>query len=156
MTTTMDSWENADRREVSRVRLQLRLAVIYPQRDGRPNQPIYHAKTHDICLSGLSMVVDDNVYHEGEVTILLALPPVHSWASQKIITATAVMTYAIHSSKLGAYKIGMKFLEFKEDGKRLLQEALQQDLSKTTDGGMRRRGTRSVTGRARDCRPRGW
>ncbi|MBE0626148.1 MAG: PilZ domain-containing protein [Burkholderiales bacterium] len=156
MATTMDSWENADRREASRARLQLRLALIYPQREGRPSQPIYHAKTHDICLSGLSMVVDDNVYQEGEVTILLALPPVHSWASQKIITATAVMTYAIHSSKLGAFKIGMTFLEFKEDGKRLLQEALLQDLGKATDGGMRRRGTRSVTGRTRDHRPRGW
>lgn len=116
--------EDADRRDCLRVRLHLRLAVVYPEREGRPVQPIYHANTHDICMSGLSMVVDDNVFYDGEVTVLLTLPPVHSWAAQKIITATASMTYAIHSSKLNAFKIGMKLLGFKDDGRELLQGAL--------------------------------
>jgi len=120
----MNQWEHDDRRESPRLRLRLRLAVVYPQREGRTALPIYHGASHDIGMSGLSMLAEDNIFHEGEVKILLALPPAHSWASQKIITATVEMTYAIRSSKLNAYKIGMTFREFKEDGKALLQAAL--------------------------------
>ena len=141
--------ERAERRDSPRVRLHLRLAVVYPERDGRPYHPIYHARTHDICMSGLSMVVEDNVFYEGEVTILLTLPPVHAWAAPKIITSTAGMTYAIRSSKLNGYKIGMTFMEFQQDGKELLQAALQRELIKI-----------GLTGRQdsglglRACRPR--
>lgn len=123
-------WEHADRREAPRARLQLRLAIVYPEHQGRPVQPIYHANTHDVCMTGLSMVVDDNVFHEGEVTVVLTLPPEHGWASQKTVTATARMTYAIHSSKLNGFKIGMTFLQFKENEKELLQAAILRESGK--------------------------
>lgn len=123
-------WEHADRREAPRKRLQLRLAIVYPEHEGRPVQPIYHANTHDACITGLSMVVDDNVFYEGEVTVNLTLPPEYGWAAQKTITATARMTYAIHSSKLNGFKIGMTFLQFKEDAKELLQAAILRESEK--------------------------
>ncbi len=114
-----------------RLRLQLRLAIVYPEHEGRPVLPVYHAKTHDVCMSGLSLVADDNVFYEGEVTLVLALPPEHVWAAQKSITATARMTYAIRSSKLNGFKIGMTFLEFKADAKELLQAAILRESGKT-------------------------
>ena len=156
MAMSVSQWQNEERRESARTRLQLRLAVVYPEREGHPVQPVYHAKTHDICMSGFSTVVDDNIYFDGEVEVQLALPPVHSWASQKTIAATAVMTYAIHSSKLGAFKIGMTFIEFKADGKELLQAALLKERSRADDNGGRRQGVRSKTGRGGDGRQRGW
>lgn len=128
-------WKHADRREAPRKRLQLRMAIVYPEREGRPVQPIYHATTHDVCMSGLSLIIDDNVFYEGEVTIVLALPPEHSWTAQKSITATARMTYAVHSSKLNGFKIGMTFLQFKGDAKELLQAAiLRESESRSPDG----------------------
>ncbi len=51
-------------------------------------------------------------------------------APPKIITTLAEMTYAIHSSKLNAFKIGMAFLEFKSNGKELLLAALLHELEK--------------------------
>jgi hypothetical protein len=156
MAISASQWQNEERREDPRTRLRLRLAVVYPERAGHPVRPIYHANTHDICMSGLSVIVDDNIYFDGEITVQLALPPVHSWASQKTITATAAMTYAIHSSKLGAFKIGMRFLEFKGEGNALLQAALLQERSRTDDGGSRHRSIRSRTGRSGDSRRRGW
>ncbi len=143
----------ADKRESRRFRLHFRLAVVYPEHEGRPAQPIYHAKTHDICMSGLSMVVDDNVFHEGEVTVLLTLPPVHPWAAQKIIEATARMTYAIHSSKLNAFKIGMKILGFKADGEVLLQAALRRASQEQGDAGRQGAGARSAVNRDTDSQP---
>jgi hypothetical protein len=127
--------EHADRREVPRARLQLRLTIVYPEHEGRPVQPACHAKAHDVCLSGLSMVVDENVFHEGEVTVFLALPPEHSWAAQKTIAATARMTYAIHSTKLNGYKIGMTFLQFKDDAEELLRAAILRQSGKADVAG---------------------
>jgi hypothetical protein len=74
------------------------------------------------------MVVDHNIFDDGVVTVLLALPPVQTGAPPKIITTLAAMTYAIHSSKLDAFKIGITFLEFKGDGKELLLAALLHEL----------------------------
>ncbi len=145
--------ERADRRDCPRVRLHLRLAVVYPERDGRPYHPIYHARTHDICMSGLSMVVEDNVFYEGEVTVLLTLPPVHAWAAPKIITSTAAMTYAINSSKLNGFKIGMTFLEFQQDGKELLQAALQHELIKIGLAGRQDSGARVRASRPGNSQP---
>ena len=155
MMMSHSRWQNADRRRGARARLRLRLAIVYPQRDGRATQPIYHGTTDDLGMSGLSMVTEDNVFYEGEVTVLLALPPVHGWAPQKIVEATAIMTYAIHSSKLHAFKIGMSFLEFKLDGRELLEAALRRAEVEAEGGGARRRGTRSRTGRSGDSRPPG-
>ena len=156
MAMTTSQLENADRRANPRARLQFRVAIVYPQRAGDSYRPIYHGTSHDLCMSGLSMVVEDNAFHEGRVTVLLALPPVHGWASQKVITATAEMTYAIHSSKLNAYKIGITFVEFKADGRELLQAALQQGAKPGDDHGAQCLGTRSGAGRTGDSQPLGW
>jgi len=120
-----NQWEEADRREGPRLSLKLRLAMIYPQRGDRPARPMFHGKTNDIGMSGLSMIVDYNVFQEGEVTVVLAMPPASAGAARKVVTATAEMTYAIHSSKLDAFKIGLTFREFRGDGKERLEAALR-------------------------------
>jgi hypothetical protein len=135
MLMELSEWEEADRREGPRVRLKLRLVIIYPQQGDRPARPMFHGKTHDIGLSGLSMLVDYNVFQEGEVTVVLAMPPGSAGAARKVVTSTAEMTYAIHSSKLDAFKIGLTFREFRGDGKERLEAALRQALkAKSADG----------------------
>jgi len=128
-------WEDADRREGPRVRLKLRLVMIYPQREDRPARPMFHGKTQDVGMSGLSMSVDYNVFQEGEVTVVLALPPASAGSARKVVTATAEMSYAIHSSKLDAFKIGLTFREFRGDGKERLEAALRQALNAQDSNG---------------------
>lgn len=153
---TLSQWERKDRREGPRVRLQLRLALVYPQQEGRPARPVFHGKSHDICMSGLSMVAEDNAFYDGEVTVLLALPPVHSWASQKIIAATAEMTYAIHSSKFNGFKIGLVFRAFKGAEKDLLEAALRHALKKAGVAGMQSTSARFSAHQPRDSQPLDW
>ena len=136
----MSQWEDADRREGPRVCLKLRLVMIYPQRGDRPARPMFHGRTHDIGLSGLSMIVDYNVFQEGEVTVVLATPPAHAGAARKVVTAAAEMSYAIHSSKLDAFKIGLTFREFRGDGKERLEAALRQALKAQAAGGAKDAG----------------
>jgi hypothetical protein len=124
----ISQWKNADRREGLRGRLQLRLAMIYPQQEGRPARPMFHGKTRDIGMSGISIVVDYNIFQEGEVVVVLALPPAYAGAPRKVVTSTAEMTYAIYSSKLDAFKIGLTFRKFRGNGKALLEAALRHAL----------------------------
>jgi len=156
MMPEADQWEHEDRREGPRVRLQVRLVLIYPQRDGRPARPMFHGKTHDIGLSGLSMIVDYNVFQEGEVTVVLALPLAHVGDSRKVVTSTAEMSYAIHSSKLDAYKIGLTFREFRGDGKALLEAALRQALKENADAVLLDSRTRSDAIPPLDSQTLGW
>jgi hypothetical protein len=104
-------------------------------------------------MSGLSIVVDYNIFQEGEVTVVLALPPAHAGAPRKVVTSTAEMTYAIHSSKLKAFKIGMAFLKFKGNGKELLKAAIVHELRKVAVTGMQDPGCRSRTDWPRDSEP---
>jgi hypothetical protein len=124
----ISQWKNADRREGPRGRLQLRLAMIYPQQEDRPARPMFHGKTRDIGMSGISIVVDYNIFQEGEVVVVLALPPAYAGAPRKVVTSTAEMTYAIYSSKLDAFKIGLTFRKFRGNGKALLEAALRHAL----------------------------
>jgi len=149
----ISQWRNGDRRECPRVRMQLKVAVVYHQHKGRSTPPTYHGRTYDICMSGLSLVIDRSIFHEGEVTVLLALPQALAGAPQKIMTATAEMTYAIRSSKLKAFKIGMAFLEFKGNGKELLEAAIERELKKAGVIGTESPGSRSRAGRPRDSQP---
>jgi len=126
--------EQGERREAPRVRLRLRLAIVYPERDGRAVLPTYHATTRDIGMSGLSIVVEDDIYYDGEVSVVLALPPQHSWAAQESISASARMTFSIRSSKLNGFKVGLRFLEFHGNAKDLLQAAILQELAKAGSG----------------------
>ena len=102
---------------------------------------MYQGKTRDLSLSGLSIVVDYNIYQDGEVVIVLALPPAYPGAPQKVVTSTAVMTYAIFSSKLEAYKFGLSFRKFRGNGKALLEAALRHAQHREDTTG--RQGTRS-------------
>ena len=156
MVMTTSQWNKADRRESARVGLELRLALVYPQRDDRPARPMFHGKTHDIGLSGLSMIVDYNILQEGDVSVVLALPPAHAGGSRRAVACTAEMSYAIHSSKLDAYKIGLRFREFRGNGKELLDAVLRQTRTQGRRVGAHGASTRSRANRAGDSQPRGW
>jgi hypothetical protein len=129
MLITASQREIEDRREYPRLLLPLRLALVYHQRDAGGARPTFHGTSHDICMSGLSMIVGQSIFQDGEITVLLALPPAHAGARQKIIAASAEMSYAVHSSRLQAYKVGITFREFRGDGRELLRAALLRELS---------------------------
>jgi len=114
-----------DKREEQRIALKLRVAVVYHQHADEATRPTYHGYTNDISLAGLSVVVDYNIFNEGEVTVLLALPPEHPGGQQKIVEATAKMVYTVHSSDHSAFRIGMLFRGFKGNGKSLLNQTMQ-------------------------------
>ncbi len=116
----------SDKRKETRYPLHLRVAVVYHQHEDAATRPRYHGRTSDISMQGLSVLVEENVFHEGEVTVLLALPPVHPGIPQKIIEATAKMMYTVLSGEFDAFRIGLVFRSFKRNGRDLLDTALTE------------------------------
>lgn len=115
-----------EKRGEQRIALRLKAAVVYHEHADTATRPTYHGLTCDISMSGLSVVMDHNVFHEGEVTILLAIPPAHPGGRQKIVEATAKMVHTVHSSEHSTFRIGMMFKTFRRDGKKLLKEAIER------------------------------
>lgn len=156
MPLTISQWKDKERREGPRVRLRLGLVLVYPQRPGRPARSMFYGKTDDVGLSGLSMVVDENVFEEGEVAVVLALPLAYPGAARKVVMSTAEISYAIHSTKLDAYRVGLAFREFRGDGRALLEAALRQASQEERDDGARDPGVRSAALLPKDSQPLGW
>jgi hypothetical protein len=101
------------------------------------------------------VVVEDNFFQEGEATVLLALPPEHAWAAQKVISVTAETTYALHSSKVNGFRIGLAFRKFKDDGEELLEAALRRALNKSGDPAAEGTGLDAAAALSIDGRPFG-
>jgi len=115
-----------EKRKTARYPLHLRVAVVYHQHEDAATRPRYHGRTSDISMHGLSVLVEHNIFHEGEVTVLLALPPVHPGIPQKIIEATAKMMYTVLSAEHDAFRIGLVFRHFKRNGRQLLDTAITE------------------------------
>lgn len=121
--------EQENRKEV-RVPLKLKVAIIYHQHRDVATRPSFHGFTSNISLMGLSVVVDHNIFNEGDVTVLLAIPPEHTGGQQRIVEATAKMIYTVHSSEHDAFRIGMSFKEFKGHGKDVLKKVIIRRVQK--------------------------
>jgi c-di-GMP-binding flagellar brake protein YcgR len=133
ITNALDSLEiggshkkNIDMRRAPRAPLQYKVAIVYHQHEDKATRPTFHGRTYDISVQGLTVIVDRNIFNEGDVTVLLAIPPAHSGTPQKIVEATAKMVYTVFSSEHDAFRIGLNFKEFNGNGKELLKVVVDQ------------------------------
>lgn len=115
-----------DKREERRIPMKLNVAIVYHQHEDAATRPTFHGVSSDISLSGVSVVVRDNIFSEKDIKVLIAIPPEHVGAKKKVIEATAKMVYTVLCSKHDAFRIGMNFKEFKGQGKQVLKGAMER------------------------------
>ena len=113
-------------RKTQRFPLRLQAAVIYHRHLDIETRPTFHGRTCDVSICGASVVIDRNVFHDDDVTVLLGVPAEQPGEGKRIIEVTAKMIYTVFSPAHDAFRIGMHFQEFKNKGKTLLQEILEQ------------------------------
>lgn len=118
--------KNGEKREAPRAPLHFKVAIVYHQHEDEATRPRYHGRTNDISLKGLSILVGHNIFNEGEVTVLLAIPPAHIGETQKVIEATAKMVYTVFSSEHDTFRIGLEFRKFKRNGDQLLKKVIDE------------------------------
>lgn len=116
--------KHGEKREAPRAPLHFKVAIVYHQHEDTATRPSYHGRTNDISMLGLSILVGHNIFNEGEVTVLLAIPPAHIGETQKVIEATAKMVYTVFSSEHDTFRIGLEFRKFKRNGEQLLKKVI--------------------------------
>lgn len=112
----------AEHREARRHPVHWRVAIV---RKIAGKSDIYHGRTHDLSLTGSSVYADSNIFVEEPVVMLLALPPQHTGLREQIIEVTCRMLYTVISEE-GRFRIGIKFLDFKGNGRQILMDHLSQ------------------------------
>lgn len=117
-------FNHSDQRHDARRRLRLKVAIIHRRQGDARAQQTYRGHTCDISQSGLSVIVDHNIFTTDEVTVVLALPPEQEGAPMKIVEATARMVYTVHSARHQAFRVGLNFVRFTGEGKQLLEAKL--------------------------------
>lgn len=109
-----------EHRRHKRYLVKWRIAIVY---EGGTGKKTFHGRVNEISLGGLSIHCDHNVFYDGKVILLLALPPLYAGGREKILEITCRMNYTILSKKL--FRIGLEFVEFRSGDKKLLEERLE-------------------------------
>ena len=108
-----------------RYRHPVRWRVAIVNKDGDRND-IYHGRTYDVSLSGISVLLDRNMLFTSEVVLLLAIPPMHQGQKETIIEIQCRLTHTVLDSEHSQFRLGMKFIHFKGDGQRILSDILSK------------------------------
>jgi c-di-GMP-binding flagellar brake protein YcgR len=117
------STEIIERRKHYRHPIHWRIALVHENDD---KHDIYHGRTHDLSVWGASVFVDHNIFMIAEVVLLLAIPPLHPGQKETIIEIECRMIYTILDNEQSQFRIGVRFLSFKGDGKRILSDILSK------------------------------
>lgn len=100
-----------------------RVAIV---NKGEGKNDIYHGRTYDVSLSGISILLDHNIFFTTEVVVLLAIPPMHQGLKETIVEIQCVLTHSVLDSVHSQFRLGMKFLHFKGDGHKVLSDVLSK------------------------------
>jgi c-di-GMP-binding flagellar brake protein YcgR len=100
-----------------------RVAIVHKSSE---KNDIYHGKTHDLSMWGASILVEKNIFMMSEVVMLLAIPPLHMGQKETIVEIQCRMAYTVLDSEEGQFRIGIHFVSFKGDGKRILSDVLSK------------------------------
>ena len=115
--------EGRDRRKHYRHPVHWRVAIV---NKNSVNKDIYHGRTHNVSISGVSILTDHNIFFTTEVVILLAIPPMHQGQKETILEIQCSPTHTVLDADYGQFRLGMKFTHFKEGGKRILSDVLSK------------------------------
>ncbi len=113
----------SEHRKHYRYPIHWRIALVHKTGD---KNDIYHGRTHDLSMWGASILVERNIFVMSEVVILLAIPPLHMGQKETIIEIQCSMVYTVLDSEENQFRIGMRFLNFKGEGKRILSDILSK------------------------------
>lgn len=112
----------ADARKHLRIPARWKVALVKDHQSGE----IYHGLTNEVSPEGMSIISDHNIYTDDDITLLLALPPLHPGKKEKIIEVQGRMVYTVHCSSGKGFRIGVRFGHFKRDGAKFLRQYLEK------------------------------
>ena len=114
---------DANNRKHYRHPVRWRVAIV--NKSGGKND-IYHGRTFDVSMSGISILLERNMMFTSEVVVLLAIPPIHQGLKETIVEIECSLTHSVLDSVHSQFRLGMRYIQFKGDGKRILSDVLSK------------------------------
>lgn len=100
-----------------------RLAIV---NKSHGKNDIYHGSTLDVSMSGISILLERNVFFSTSVVILLEIPPMNQGQKKSIVETQCSLVYSVLDSVHSQFRLAMKFDHFKGDGQRILTNVLSE------------------------------
>lgn len=98
--------------------------AIVDKSDGSHN--IYHGRTHSVSMTGISILLERSVQFSSEVVALLAIPPMINGHKETIVEIQCRLLHTVLDSEHQQFRLGMKVIRFKRDGKKVLSNILSK------------------------------
>lgn len=114
--------KTAEHRQDKRYPFRWPVAIVF---DSHEERTTFHGTTHEVSLSGCSLLTEHNIFSDRPVSILLSAPAEHPGAARRIIEVKARMVYTVLSSGHRKFRCGVQFLNFKQDGRSKLNRVIE-------------------------------
>lgn len=123
MPVLQNNKKTAEHRQEKRHPLHWPVAIVF---DSTDQQHTFHGTTHEISLSGCSILTEHNVFSDLPVSILLSAPIDHPGGRRRVIEVRAQMVYTVLSSGHQRFRCGIHFLKFKGNGRATLTRIVDE------------------------------
>lgn len=115
--------KTAEHRQEKRYPFRWPVAVVF---DSHEDRKTFHGTTHELSLSGCSLLTEHNIFSENAVSILLSAPAEHPGGSRRVVEVKARMVYTVLSSGHRKFRCGIHFVSFKQkDGRSILKRVIE-------------------------------
>ncbi|WP_200914989.1 PilZ domain-containing protein [Jeongeupia sp. HS-3] len=103
--------------------LNWHVSLVYQEAGKRQT---FRGRIFDLSYSGFSLLSDHNLPVSDQVTVLISVPPLVAGKRARILEAKSRVLYTVLSSEFSQFRIGVRFLAFKADGRRFLEHNLAE------------------------------
>ena len=94
--------------------------VVVAETNGK--RQIFHGRAYDISMGGLFLMSEDNLTLANSFTVLISVPPDSAMHKPYVLEVRGKMGYSVLANNVRKFRIGIRFIEFKNDGKRYLEQ----------------------------------
>lgn len=115
--------KTAEHRQEKRYPFHWPVAIVF---DSTESQDTYHGVTHEVSMSGCSILTEHNIFSDHTVSILVSVPADHPGAGRKVIEVKARMVYTVLSAGHQKFRCGIHFLNFKGNGRTTLDHVIEK------------------------------
>lgn len=116
---------SADLGRRAHFRHPVRWRVAIVNNSGGTHQ-IYHGRTYDMSMSGISILLEHNVIFTSKVVVLVAIPPMHPGQKEIIVEVQSSLMHTVLDPVHNQFRLGMRFINFKGDGQKILSDILSK------------------------------
>ena len=86
----------------------------------------FHGRAHDISMGGLCLYSEANLTFTNSVIVLISVPPDSVKHKPHVIEVNSKISYTVLANNVTQFRIGIRFLKFKDGDKAYLEHHLSQ------------------------------